>query len=130
MPDALGLATLGQIAMTVQDLERATTFYRDTLGVPYLFGAPNLSFFDLGGVRLMLSPPENPEFDHPGSVLYFRVQDLQADYTTLRGRGVAFIDEPHLIADMGSYELWMCFFRDPEGNVLALMSEVAKGAGT
>ena len=130
MSDAFGLSTLGQISMNVHDLQRATEFYRDTLGVPFLFAAPNLSFFDLGGVRLMLSPPEGAAFDHPGSVLYFRVPDLREAHATLRGRGVAFIDEPHLIADMGNHELWMCFFRDTEGNVLALMSEVAKGSET
>lgn len=126
MSDAFGLSTLGQISMNAHDLERATAFYRDTLGVPLLFRVPNLSFFDLDGVRLMLSPPEKPEFDHPGSVLYFRVPDIAAAHETLRGRGVAFEDEPHMIADMGSHELWMTFFRDSEGNLLALMSEVAK----
>ena len=126
MSDEFGLTTLGQISMNAKDLERATAFYRDTLRVPFLFAAPSLSFFDLGGVRMMLSPAEKPEFDHPGSVLYFRVPDLREAYTTLGSRGVTFEDEPHMIADMGSYELWMVFFRDSEANLLALMSEVAK----
>ncbi len=88
---------------------------------------PNLAFFDLGGVRLMLSPPEGPEHDHAGSVLYFRVADIRAAHAELSGRGVVFVDEPHAIADMGTYVLWMTFFRDSEGNLLSLMAEVAKG---
>jgi methylmalonyl-CoA/ethylmalonyl-CoA epimerase len=119
-----GLSALGQISMNVKDLARATAFYRDTLRVPFLFEVPNLAFFDLDGVRLMLSPPELPEFDHPGSVLYFRVADIHTAHADLSGRGVVFVDEPHMIADMGSHQLWMTFFRDSEGNLLALMAEV------
>jgi predicted enzyme related to lactoylglutathione lyase len=128
MSAELGLSTLGQISMNVNDLSRATAFYRDALRVPFLFEVPNLAFFDLGGVRLMLSPPESPETDHAGSVLYFKVDDIEAARGALAGRGVAFVDEPHVIADMGTYTLWMTFFRDSEGNLLALMAEVAKGA--
>jgi catechol 2,3-dioxygenase-like lactoylglutathione lyase family enzyme len=101
-------------------------FYRDTLGMRFLFEVPNLAFFDCGGVRLMLSPPETPEFDHPGSVLYYKVADINATYTALKGRDVAFIDEPHLIARMPDHDLWMVFFRDSEGNTLGLMSEVRR----
>jgi methylmalonyl-CoA/ethylmalonyl-CoA epimerase len=126
MSPEFGLSTLGQISMNVRDLARATTFYRDTLGVPFLFEVPNLAFFDLGGVRLMLSPPESPELDHAGSVLYFRVADIAAAHAELAARGVVFVDEPHVIADMGTYRLWMTFFHDSEGNLLSLMSEVAK----
>jgi catechol 2,3-dioxygenase-like lactoylglutathione lyase family enzyme len=125
MPPEFGLSTLGQISMNVKDLARATAFYRDTLGVPFLFEVPNLAFFDLAGVRLMLSPPEGPELDHAGSVLYFRVADIGAAHAELAGRGVVFVDEPHVIADMGTYTLWMTFFHDSEGNLLSLMSEVA-----
>lgn len=126
MPRAFGLSKLGQISMNARDLARATAFYRDTLGVPFLFEVPNLAFFDLGGVRLMLSPPEREEFDHPGSVLYFSVADIAAAHRDLADRGVTFEGEPHAIADMGTYVLWMAFFRDSEGNLLALMSEVPK----
>lgn len=119
-----GLSTIGQIAINVRDLERATAFYRDKLGMPFLFSAGPLVFFDAGGVRLMLSRAESPEHDHPGSVLYYKVDDLKAMYQTLKDRDVHFIDDPHKIADMGSYELWMAFFHDSEGNTLALMSEV------
>ncbi len=121
-----GLSRIRQIAQVTRDLPTATQFYRDRLGVPFLFEVPGqLAFFDCGGTWLMLSPPEK-EFDHPGSVLYFAVDDIDAAYRTLKERGVEFIDAPHLIADMGTYELWMAFFRDPDRNPLALRCEVKK----
>lgn len=115
---------LGQVALPVQDLARAVTFYRDTLMVPFLFQTPALAFFDCDGVRLMLALPERPDAAQTGSVFYFRVADLRAACAELRSRGVAFIDEPHLIATMPDHELWMAFFTDSEGNTLSLMSEV------
>jgi predicted enzyme related to lactoylglutathione lyase len=120
------LDKIGQIAINAKDLPRAVQFYRDTLGMQFLFEAPpSLAFFDCGGIRLMLGTAEKAEFDHPGSVLYYKVSDIQSSYETLRGRGVAFIDAPHVIARLPDHVLWMCFFRDSEGNMLALMSEVA-----
>ena len=121
---SFGLARIGQIGVTVHDLDRAVAFYRDRLGMRFLFQVPNLAFFDCDGVRLMLGLPERPEHDHPGSILYFAVGDLSAAHATLTARGVAFLDEPHLIARMPDHELWMAFFTDTEGNSLALMSEV------
>ena len=121
---AVGLDRLGQIAVNVRDLDRATDFYRDALGMHFLFRAPGLSFFDCGGVRLLLSAPERPEFDHASSILYFTVDDLPAAHRALAARGVRFTDEPHLIAAMPDHELWMAFFEDAEGNTFALMSEV------
>jgi methylmalonyl-CoA/ethylmalonyl-CoA epimerase len=118
-----GLGTIGQIAQVVADVEAATAFYRDRLGLRLLFEAPGLAFFDCGGVRLMLSRAESPEFDHPGSVLYFRVEDVEAAYDALRVRGVAFVDEPHVVHRAADHDLWMTFFRDPAGNPLALMAE-------
>jgi predicted enzyme related to lactoylglutathione lyase len=119
-----GLSTIGQIAMNARDVERAVTFYRDTLGMKFLFKAPpSLAFFDCGGIRLMLGRAEKPEFDHPGSVLYFKVEDIEAAHRTLTDRGVVFTDPPHFIAKMPDHELWMAFFRDSEGNLLALMCE-------
>jgi methylmalonyl-CoA/ethylmalonyl-CoA epimerase len=114
---------IGQIAVNVGDVERAVAFYRDALGLPFLFQVPGLAFFDCGGVRLMLSRPETPEFDHASSVLYFRVADIEAAHGALAGRGVAFRDAPHKIADMPDHELWMTFFDDTEGNLHALMAE-------
>lgn len=118
------LSTIGQIAMPVKDLARAVAFYRDQLGVRFLFQAPpGLAFFDCGGVRLMLSAPENGDFAQTGSVLYFAVDDMDRAYEDLAARGVAFDGGPHLIARLPDHELWMAFFRDTEGNTLALMHE-------
>jgi methylmalonyl-CoA/ethylmalonyl-CoA epimerase len=115
---------VGQAAVAVRDLAAQVAFYRDTLGIPFLFEIPGAAFFDLGNVRLMLSVPEKPEFDHPASVLYYKVADIQAVHRTLAGRGVRFEGEPHRIAKMADHDLWMAFFRDAEDNLLALMSEV------
>ncbi len=121
-----GLDRIGQIAVNVKDLDRAVAFYRDALGMRPLFQVPKMAFFDCGGVRIMLSLPESPEFDHPASVIYYRVDDVQSAHTTLRGRGVGFEGEPHVVARLADHDLWMAFCRDPEGNVLALMSEVRR----
>ena len=120
----LELTQIGQIAINVSDLQRAVAFYRDALGMRFLFQAPGgLAFFDVGGVRLMLGVAEKPEFSHPASILYYKVSDIGAAYETLTSRGVTFMDEPHLIAKMPDHELWMTFLRDSEENVLALMEE-------
>ena len=119
------LSRIGQIAVNAKDVERAVAFYRDTLGITLLFQAPpQLAFFDCDGVRLMLSPPSEAEFDHPSSVLYFRVDDIREAHAELARRGVAFRDQPHLVAKLPDHELWMTFFQDSEGNTLALMSEI------
>jgi methylmalonyl-CoA/ethylmalonyl-CoA epimerase len=120
----VALSQIGQIALNVHDLERAVAFYRDTLGMRFLFQVPNMAFFDCGGVRLMLGTAEKPEFDHPASILYYKVDDIQAAWQTLSTQGVRFEGDPHLIARMPDHELWMAFFRDSEENMLALMSEV------
>ena len=122
----LGIKNIGQISIIVHDLPRATAFYRDALGLPLLFTAPNLAFFDCGGVRLMLGPAETPEFDHPSSILYFRVSDLNAAYQRLVDMGVQIVAPPRLIAPMPTYDLWMSAFRDSEGNIHQLMSEVPR----
>jgi predicted enzyme related to lactoylglutathione lyase len=123
MTSASGLSRIHQISMRTHDVDRATRFYRDTLGLPFLFAAPpRLAFFDCQGVRLMLSTPE-PGFDHPGSVLYFAVEDIRKMHETLRSRGVTFRTEPHKIATLADREVWLADFEDTEGNTLALMSE-------
>lgn len=118
------LSRLGQIGMTVKDIDRAVAFYRDALGMRFLFQAPPaLAFFDCAGTRLMITVPTEPEFDHPGSILYFTVDDIQGAHADLKSRGVVFRDEPRLVAKMPDHELWMTFFGDGEGNTLALMHE-------
>ena len=124
MTAAAGLSRIGQIAMNARDLDRAVRFYRDVLGMPLLFEVPpKMAFFNCGGVRLMLSLPENASFDHPGSILYFAVDDIRQSHQLLLSRGVRFRTEPHLIARLPDREVWMAFFDDTEGNTLALMAE-------
>jgi catechol 2,3-dioxygenase-like lactoylglutathione lyase family enzyme len=116
---------LMQIAMPVKEIGRAVAFYRDVLGLPFLFQAGNLAFFDLGGVRLMLDIPEDQRFEHPGSPLYFRVADIQAGHARLVSKGVRTEPEgPHVVHRDAAMELWMTFFEDGEGNLHALASEV------
>lgn len=100
-------------------------FYRDVLGMKFMFEVPKMAFFDCDGVRLMLALPETTEFDHPASVIYYKVGDIQSAHQTLMSRNVVFDAAPHIVARMPNHDLWMTFFRDPEGNLLALMSEVA-----
>ena len=123
----IGITRLGQVAIVAQDVERAAAFYQEVLGLMLLFKAPpGLAFFDCGGVRLMLSRPEKPEHDHPGSILYFAVPDIQAAHRKMKANGTHFEDEPHLVAKMPDHDLWMTSFRDSENNLMALMCEVKK----
>jgi len=123
------LSRIGQISKRTRDTDRAVRFYRDALGLPLLFTAPpSLAFFDCGGVRLMLSPAE-AEFDHPGSVLYFTVEDILQTHQVLVSRGVVFREEPHMIARLPDREVWVGSFYDTEGNTLALISEPAVKSG-
>jgi predicted enzyme related to lactoylglutathione lyase len=121
-----GLSAIGQIAVNAHDINRAIDFYRDKLGMKFLFTAPpGLAFFDCDGIRLMLSLPAKPEFDHPSSIIYFNVDDIQLAYETLAERGVEFEEKPAFVANMGTYDLWLAAFRDSEDNLLAIMSNVA-----
>ena len=129
LPATFGLSAIEQIAVNVKDIDRAVAFYRDRLGMKLLFSAPpNLAFFDCDGIRLMLSPAPKPEFDHPSSIIYFKVDDIQEAHATLAERGVEFVEKPTFVADMGSYDLWLASFRDSENNLLALMGHLPKGA--
>ena len=124
--NSFGLSTIGQIAVNAHDLERAVNFYRDQLGMKHLFTVPaQMAFFDCDGLRLMLSLPDKPEFDHASSILYFKVENIQQATQTLTVRGVKFEEQPIFVANMGTYDLWLASFRDSENNLLALMSEVA-----
>jgi len=124
MPNpSLHLRQIGQIAVNAKDIDRATRFYRDVLGMRHLFTAGTLSFFDLDGVRLMLSLPEKPEFDHPASLLYYRVDDIAAACKALSGH-VDLTHPPEVVHRTPEMELWIAAFPDTEGNTVALMSEV------
>jgi methylmalonyl-CoA/ethylmalonyl-CoA epimerase len=130
MPASTAAATftLGQIALTVGDVDRAIAFYRDRVGLRFLFSAgPRLAFLALGGVRLMLSAPEGDFTPGSSTVLYLKVGDIDAEFDAMRSRGVEFVDAPHLIASMPDHDLWMTFFRDPDGHTLALMCERPRG---
>jgi len=118
---------IGQIAVNAHDLARATAFYRDVLGLRHLFTAGSMAFLMCGDVRLMLGIAEKPEFDHPSSILYFRVDDIDAAHRTLLEHGVRVEQEPLLVHKAEDHDLWLAFFRDSEDNVMALMSEVARG---
>ncbi len=121
----LRLGEIGQIGITVTDLDRSVEFYRDVLGLSFLFRVPNLAFFDCAGTRLMLGLPEaNGESFH--SILYFRVEDIQSATNELERRGVAVESKPTLVARMEKHDLWLAAFRDPDRNVLELMSEVPR----
>lgn len=119
-----GLNQIGQIAIPVSDIERAILFYRDALGMDFLFRAPpDLAFFNLSGIRLMLDGPAKAQCGN-SSTIYYKVPDLGLAFTTLSKRGVQFEAEPYLLAKMPDHDLWMAFFRDPDKNLIALMSEV------
>jgi methylmalonyl-CoA/ethylmalonyl-CoA epimerase len=114
---------LGQVALTVEDLPAAVAFHKDVLGLPFLFEAPNLAFFDLGAARLMLSAAEATG-DHQEFVLYYRVDDLNTAWHDALAKGAQAGKEPHLIAKMPDHDLWMAFLRDSDARLVGLMSEV------
>lgn len=120
-----GLRRIGQIRIQVTDVDRAVAFYRDALGMTFLYAFPGMGFFDVDGVRLMLVEPEGRAFGGE-SAIYYRVDEIGEAVRTLESRGVTFDDQPHVVHRDPAYDLWMAFFRDPDGNVLALMSEVPK----
>jgi catechol 2,3-dioxygenase-like lactoylglutathione lyase family enzyme len=114
---------VAQVSVTARDLERAVEFYRDVLGLPLLFQVPGAAFLDCGGVRLMLALPERAEFDHPASILYYRVGDVHETFALLKQRGTVAEKEPHVIGRMGDQEIWMAFLRDSEENLFAISGE-------
>ncbi len=121
----LNIQSIGQINIPVKDLDKATDFYQNTLGLQFVFQVPNMmSFFDCAGVRIMLAVPTSPEFDHPSSVIYYRVPDVHAAFDELTSKEVTFTQNPHSVGQMGNVDVWMAFFNDTDGNHLAIMSEV------
>lgn len=117
-----GLSHIGQIHVPVRELDEAIAFYRDALGIPFLFQAPpGMAFFRCEETTLMLGVPESEEHDHPSSILYFTVEEIDGAYEVLLERGVDFLAAPHAVHRAEDYELWMAFFRDPSHNTHALM---------
>lgn len=123
--ESVHLGEIGQIALTVRNLEEARTFYRDVLGMKFLFDAGAMTFFQCGTIRLLIGTGE-PTTAASGTILYFRVPDLHATAAALQARGVVFRQEPHLVARMKSHDLWLAFLNDPSGNTLGLMSEITR----
>jgi len=121
----MNLNQIGQIAIHADNLDRAVAFYRDILGMRFLFQAPSLAFFDCGGVRVMLDAVKETDVpERVSSMVYYKVPDINAAYDELVSKGVTFVSKPHLIAKLPDHDLWMGFFRDSENNLVALMSEV------
>lgn len=121
------LNEIGQIALTVRDLARAKDFYQNTLGMKFLFDAGSMVFFQCGTIRLTIGLSEET-VSIGGTILYFKVEDIETVHRVLVGQGVEFVQAPHLIARMPSHDLWMAFLKDTEGNTLGMMSEVARPA--
>jgi len=128
MSDAVRVQGLAQVALTVTDLEAVRAFYRDALGLQHLFDAGTMAFFDCGGVRLLVGTGEAKPGG--GTLVYFRVADLEGAIAALKGRGAEIVQDAHLVAPMKSYDLWLAFVRDPAGNVLGLMEEKQRVAGS
>lgn len=126
MSNPANISAVGQIHVNARDIDRATAFYRDVLGLQYLFSAGSMAFLMCGDVRLMLGVAEKPEFDHPSSILYYRVDDIAAAHAALADRDVRFEEPPQLVHKAADHDLWMAFFRDSEDNLMALMSEVSR----
>ena len=122
----LSSATVGQLLVRVEDFDRGVAFYRDALGLPFLFSAPpQMAFFMCGAVRLLVGVPPPGQKAQRGAGIYFRVSDIKSVHATLTGQGVRFQADPHIVHRTPSAELWLAEFSNPDGNQLALMSEVA-----
>lgn len=125
MSKNVGINSIGQIAIAVSDIKKATEFYRDKLELDLLFEVPSgLAFFDCGGVRLMITEQNGDMKDHHTSVIYYRVEDIQATTDALKSNGIVFTREPQMAVKMPDHELWIGFLRDPDENLIGIMSEV------
>jgi methylmalonyl-CoA/ethylmalonyl-CoA epimerase len=121
-------AKIGQLLIPIDDFDSGVAFYRDVLGLPFLFAAPpQMAFFNCGGVRLLVGVHEPGHAPQRGSTIYFQVLDINAVYSSLKGKDVRFLAEPHIVHRTPASELWLAEFTDPDGNHLALMNEVALG---
>jgi methylmalonyl-CoA/ethylmalonyl-CoA epimerase len=121
MSESTGFALnkVGQISVGVKDLDRATEFYRDKLGVKHLLKAPSVSVFNCGGITLLLSLA-----DSNTSIIYFEVDDIQKAFETLKSRGVKMEEKPHVVGQLGKMDVWIAIFRDSEENLMSLKSTI------
>lgn len=122
---AVHFDTIGQIAITVGDLARSRDFYQNTLGMKFLFDAGSMAFFQCGAIRLMIGASDQPG-PRGGTILYFKVEDMQGTHSVLLDQGVEFEQAPHLVARMPGHDLWIAFLKDPDGNIVGMMSEVPR----
>src|SRR5882757_259210 len=121
----LANAKVAQVLIPIRDFEKGVAFYRDTLGLPFLFSAPpQMAFFNCGGVRLLVGVPPPGQEAQRGSAIYFQIPDIHAVTASLKSKGVSFLADPHVVNRTPKSELWLAEFSDPDGNALALMSEV------
>ena len=125
--EMLALGEVAQVAVTITNIDASTNFYRDTLGLNHMFTAGNMAFFDCGNLRLLLGLAEDGKQATGGSVLYFRVSDIEAAHNALVANEVQIERPPTATHRTEEYELWLAFFRDPDGNLLALFEERATG---
>ena len=124
MTQDVGIHYVGQIAIAVSDIKVATDFYQNKLGLKLLFEVPSgLAFFDCGGTRLMLTTKQGDDQDHKTSVIYYKVKEINSATKALKENGINFIQEPQLAAKLPDHELWIGFFRDPDGNLVGIMDE-------
>jgi len=123
----LASAKIGQLLIPVGNLEKGVAYYRDVLGLPFMFSAPpQMAFFNCGGVRLLVGVMPTGQEAQRGSTIYFQVTDIHAVYSTLQDKDVSFKAAPHLVQRTPQSELWLAEFMDPDGNQLALMSEITR----
>ena len=122
------LDRIGQIAISVSDLERSKEFYGETLGMKFLFDAGPMAFYQCGETRFMIGAGNEKTVAPGGTILYFRVDDINAVHASLVSQDIYFFVDPHLVAKMPDHDLWMAFFKDPDGYTIGLMSEVPRGA--
>ena len=124
----LANATVAQLLIPVEDFDQGVAFYRDVLGLPFLFSAPpQMAFFNCGGVRLLVGVLPPGQRAQRGSTIYFQVADISTAFAALEAKGVRFMAAPHVVHRTPQSELWLAEFRDPDGNQFALLSEVAPG---
>ncbi len=122
---AITIQKITQISIPVTEVGRSVDFYEKTLGLPVLYSQANMALLECSGIRLLLSLPETPAFDHPSSTVYFQVEDIEGSYQKMASSGVDFMSKPHKVAEFNGYAVWMAFFYDPDRNIHALTSEVA-----